>query len=111
MLKLHNVRIEPLNVGKKSKETIQCDKRIVTCDIGTAQYKDRTVKCEKKKVKGTAQCEKITITCDVGTAQCEDGTIECEKKIREPPNVTKELSHVMLELHNMRMKLSNVRKK
>ena len=42
------MRIEPLNVGKKSKETIQCDKRIVTCDIGTAQYKDRTVKCEKK---------------------------------------------------------------
>ena len=33
------------------------------------------------------------------------------KKIREPPNVSKELSHVMLELHNIRMKLSNVRKK
>ena len=33
------------------------------------------------------------------------------KKVREPPNVTKELSYVMLELHNMRMKLSNMRKK
>ena len=33
------------------------------------------------------------------------------KKMREPPNVTKELSYVMLELHNMRMKPSNVRKK
>ena len=54
------------------------------------------------------------------------------KKIREPPNVTKvlsnvilklhnvriepsnmrkELSHLMLELHNVRMKLSSVRKK
>ena len=26
-----------------------------------------------------------------------------EKKIREPPNVRKELTHVMLELHNVRM--------
>ena len=31
-------------------------------------------------------------------------------KIRELPNVTKELLHVMLELHNVRIKLSNVRK-
>ena len=33
------------------------------------------------------------------------------KKVREPPNVRKELSHVILELHNMRMEPSNVRKK
>ena len=33
------------------------------------------------------------------------------KKVREPPNVIKELSHVMLELHNMRIEPSNVRKK
>ena len=33
------------------------------------------------------------------------------KKVREPPNVRKELSHVMLELHNVRMEPSNVRKK
>ena len=33
------------------------------------------------------------------------------KKIREPKNVTKEQSHVMLKLHNMRTKSSNVRKK
>ena len=33
------------------------------------------------------------------------------KKIREPPNVTKELSNVMLELHNVGMEASNVRKK
>ena len=54
---------------------------------------------------------KRTVTCDVRTVQCEDGTVKCEKKVREPPNVTKELSYVMLEPHNMRMKLSNVRKK
>ena len=33
------------------------------------------------------------------------------KKIREQKNVTKEQSHVMLKLHNMRTKPSNVRKK
>ena len=54
---------------------------------------------------------KKTIICDVGIAQCEDETVKCEKKVREPPNVTKELSYVMLEPYNMRIKLSNVRKK
>ena len=33
------------------------------------------------------------------------------KKIRESPNVTKAQSHVILELHNMKIELSNVRKK
>ena len=38
-------------------------------------------------------------------------TVKYEKKIiREPPNVTKELSHVMLKLYNVRIELSNVRK-
>ena len=32
-----------------------------------------------------------TVTCDVGIAQCENGTVECEKKVRQPPNVRKEL--------------------
>ena len=32
------------------------------------------------------------------------------KEIKKPPNVTKEHSHVMLELHNVRIKSSNVRK-
>ena len=48
MLELHNVRMNQSNVRKKSKETTECDKRIVTCDVGTAQYKDETVKCEQK---------------------------------------------------------------
>ena len=54
---------------------------------------------------------KKTVLCNVGTTQYENGTVKCEKKVREPPNMRKELSHVMLELHNVRMKLSNVRKK
>ena len=31
------------------------------------------------------------------------------KKVREPSNVTKELSYVMLELHNMMIKSLNVK--
>ena len=33
---------------EKSKETIKCEKRIVTCDAGTAQCEDETIKCKKK---------------------------------------------------------------
>ena len=33
---------------EKSKGTTKCEKRTVTRDIGTAQYEDGTVKCEKK---------------------------------------------------------------
>ena len=64
-----------------------------------------------KKNNGTTECDKSTIIRDVGIAQCEDSTIKCEKKIRELQNVTKVQSYVMLILHNMRIVLSNVRKK
>ena len=80
------------------------------CDIGTAQCEDETVKY-KKKSKRTTECDKRTVTCDIGIAQCEDETVKCEKKVREPPNVRKELSYVMFELHNVKMKPSNVIKK
>ena len=49
MLELHNVRMEPSYVRKKNKGTIKCDKRTDICDVATVQYKDETVKCEKKK--------------------------------------------------------------
>ena len=65
--------------------------------------------CEKNK--GTTECDKIKVTCSVGTAQYEDRTIKCEKKVKEPPNVRKELSYVILELHNLRMEPSSMRKK
>ena len=35
MLILHNMRMIPLNV-RKNKGTTECDKRTVTCDVGTA---------------------------------------------------------------------------
>ena len=47
---------------------------------------------------------KKIITYNVGITQCENRIVKYEKKIKEPSNVTKELSHVMLELHNMRKK-------
>ena len=75
------MRLKPSNV-RKNKGTIECNKRTVTYDIGTAQCEDRTVKCEKKS-KGTTQCDKRIVICDVGTAQCEDETVKCEKKSKE----------------------------
>ena len=63
----------------------------------------------RKKVRGPPNVKK-TVTCNVKTAQYEDEIVKCEKKVKEPPNVTKELSHVMLELHNVRMEPSSVRK-
>ena len=65
----------------------------------------------RKKKKETTKCDKRTVTHDVRTAQCEDGTVKYEKKIKEPPNMIKVQSHVMLVLHNVRMKSSNMRKK
>ena len=92
---------------EKSKRTTECDKRFVTYDVGIAQCENETVKYEKK----VRDPPNVTKELSHGTAQCEDETIKCEKKVREPSNVTKELSHVMLELHNVRLELSNVRKK
>ena len=87
MLVLHNVRMVPSNMEKKN-ETTECDKSIVTWDVGTVQCEDGTIKYEKKN-KGNTKYDKSIITCDFGTALCEDDTIKCEKKIRVQPNVAK----------------------
>ena len=89
---LSHVRMKPSNV-KKSKGITKCEKITVTYDVGTTQCEDETVKCEKKN-KRTTKCEKRIVTCNVNTAQCENRTVKCEKNVREPPNLTKELSHV-----------------
>ena len=65
----------------------------------------------EKKSKRTTKCEKRTVTCDIGIAQYRDETVKCEEKVREQSNVRKELSHVMLELHNVRIEPSSVNKK
>ena len=98
---------------EKSKRTTKCDKRTVTCDVGITQYDDRTVKCEKQN-KGTTEYDKKTVICDIGTTQCEDEIVKCEKKSKWTPNVKKKkkkLSHMMLELYNVKIKPSNVIKK
>ena len=33
---------------KRSKGTAKWEKKTITCDVGTAQCKDETVKCEKR---------------------------------------------------------------
>ena len=63
------------------------------------------------KNKGTTKYDKRIVTCDVGTAQYENETIKCEKKIREPPIMTKKLSYMTLQLHNVRIEPSNIRKR
>ena len=47
MLVLHNVKMVPSNI-RKNKGIFKCDKNTVTCDVGTAQSEDDTMKCEKK---------------------------------------------------------------
>ena len=83
------------------------------CQIYSIFYKHLRIEPSnlRKKNKWTIICDRRTIKFDIGTAQCNNGIIKFEKQIKEPLNVTKELSNVMLELHNMRMEASNIRKK
>ena len=48
MLEPHNVRMKPSNVRKKVREPLNVKKKTVTCDIGTAQCENGTIKYEKK---------------------------------------------------------------
>ena len=65
---------------EKNKKIIECNNIIVICDVGTAQWEDDTIKCEKKKIKESLNVIKSTVTCGVGIVQCVDGAIKCEKK-------------------------------
>ena len=101
---------------RKSKGTIKCEKRTVICDIGTAQCEVGTIKCEKKN-KGTTKCDKKTVTYDKRTVTCNKKRTDTmlvllnitmepsnlRKKIKELLYVTKELSNVIFELHDVRM--------
>ena len=59
MLVLHNVKMILSNV-RKNKETTKCDKSTITYDVGTAQYKDSIIKCEKK-IKEPSNVTKIQL--------------------------------------------------
>ena len=80
---------------EKNKGTTKCGKRTITGDVGTVQYENRTIKCEKireppnitkvlsnvmlelhnvmmepsnmRKNKETIKCNKRTIACNVVT--------------------------------------------
>ena len=94
---------EPPNVTKVRSHVI-----LVLHNVRMVLSNVRMVLSNVRKNKGITECDKRTVTCDVSITKCEDGTIKCEKKIREPPNVTKVQSHVMLVLHNVRMVSSHV---
>ena len=66
-------------------------------------YNVRIKSLNVRKNKGITKYDKRTVICDVGTVQCEAGTINCEEKKKEPLNVTKVQSHVMLELRFVRL--------
>ena len=51
------MRMKLSNVRKRIREPPKCDKRTITCDVGTAQCVDEIVKCEKK-IKRTIKCNK-----------------------------------------------------
>ena len=65
----------------------------------------------REKKKGTTKCDKIIVKCYVSNTRCDNETIKYEKKIKEPLNVTRVQLNVMFVLHNVIMKLSNVKKK
>ena len=85
---------------KKVREPPNVTKELSYVMLELHNVRMEPIKCEEKS-KGTTQFDKRTIACNIGTAQCDDGTVKCEKKVGEPPNVRKELSHVMLELQKV----------
>ena len=101
MLVLHNRMMIPSNVRKKIKKSQNVTK--VQSHVLLVLRNVWMVLSNVRKNKRTTECDKSIVTCDVSTVQCEDGTIKYEKKIREPLNVTKVQSYVILVLRNVRL--------
>ena len=53
------------------------EKRIITCDVGTAQCEDWTVKCEKK-IREPSNVTKEQSHINVETSQYEDEIVKCD---------------------------------
>ena len=100
ILKPHNVRMKLSNVRKKKVRELPNVKKIVTCDVGTAQCEDETIKYEKKVR------EPPNVRKELSYVILKPHTVKIE-----PLNVIKELSYVILKPQNVRMELSNARKK
>ena len=60
----------------------------ITCNVGTAQCEDGTIKCEKKN-KGTTKCGKIQLYVMLVLRNVRMIPSNVRKKINEPPNVAK----------------------
>ena len=99
MLELHNVRMKPSNMRKIIRESLNVTK--VQSHVMLVLHNVRMIPLNARKNNRTTECNKRIVTRDVRIAQCEDEIITCEEKVREPPNVAKELSYVTLELHNV----------
>ena len=111
MLVLHNVKMVSSNVRKKKiKKLLNVTK--VQLHVMLVLRNVRMVPSNVRKNKGITECDKSIIICNVSTTQYMWGWYHqmWEKKIKEPLNVTKVQSHVMLVLHNVRMVPLNVRK-
>ena len=72
----------------------------------------------KEKSKGITKCEKRTVTCNKNRTcvmlvllNIAMELANLRKKIKEPQYVTKKPLNMILELHNVRMESSYVRKK
>ena len=87
----------------------KCNKSIVTCDVGTTQYDNRTIKCEKIN-EGNTEYDKSTVTCDVGTTQCDNRTVKCGKKNLSTTKCEKGTVKCDVGITFMIIELSNVRK-
>ena len=87
------------------------------CDIGTAQWDDGTVKCEKK-IKEPPNVIKKTVTCNKNRTNAMlillNITMEpsnLRKKNKGTTICDKRIVNVILELQNVKIESSNVRKK
>ena len=80
MLKLYNVKMEPLTVRKK-KIKEQLNVTIVQSHVMLVLDHVRMELSNVKK-KGTTKCDKSTVKCYVDTAKCDNGIIKHEKKKR-----------------------------
>ena len=72
---------------RKNKEITKCDNNTVTCNLGTAQWEDDTIKCEKK-VKELSNVTKVqSLWCWYCVMR--KWYHQMWEKIRESQNVTK----------------------
>ena len=109
MLVLSNMTMEPSNVRKKIKEPLNMIKILSNVILVLLNVTMELSNVRKKKGNHQMWQKNYQMWC-WNCIMRRWNRQNAIKKKRELPNVTKVLSNVMLELHHMRMKPSNVRK-